>query len=93
MRTIYVVTDNRAFVLEAGGHGAKAESFTPNVLAKMKLKSDADGGGDLIFEDHWNYSLASKQIEHVRRGFFGLENVRDAERVVRNVLSSRGKAG
>jgi hypothetical protein len=92
MRTVYGITDRRAFVLEhRRGMITKRESFTADQLANIKQKVYSDGSGNLIFEQRIEYRWWRNTINFIRRGFFGLRNVREVEDKIQENILGRGE--
>ena len=59
-------------------------------LTNMTRNEYGDGSGDLIFQEHTRTSYSHRHGRHhhylQQLGFFGIENVRDVERQVRETL-------
>jgi hypothetical protein len=100
----YAVTDRRAITFEAPlfGNGGTCKSYTPAELEKMWVNKSmwVEGGGDLIFKTEVTYSTRTVQDPSGHRrnettkstqhfGFFGIENVKDVERLIHEVLLAR----
>jgi hypothetical protein len=81
-RTLYVVTENRALVLVAGNE-TLVTSYFPNQIKKLIRVRRADGSGDLLFDDPTPKKNGQKSMD---KGFYGVENVTEVERVVRERL-------
>src|SRR6516162_286502 len=64
-RTIYALTDRRAIVWEAGWFGTTmTRSYTRAGLGRMSRQENADGSGDLIFEEYVTYGTDSHGYGH-----------------------------
>ena len=85
-RVTYAITSQRAIILRLRITGSvAAESFMPEKLTSMIRNEHPDGSGDLVFEEYAKYQGRSgKQI--IRRGFFGVERVREAEDLIATAL-------
>lgn len=85
-RTAYAVTDRRAIVFEgsAVGSGTKVQSFQPERLTLMTRTERADGSGDLVFEEFRERVGTGSRT--VRRGFVGIDRVREVEDLIANTL-------
>jgi hypothetical protein len=89
-RTCYALTDRRAIVWEPRwGSGYSVRSYGPAELTRICRNQNADGSGDLIFEQSVSYD--SRGRRNVKsQGFFAIERVRDIEELIRRVLLSGG---
>ncbi len=102
-RSWYALTNNRAIVYSANlfGSGGGSESYEPNELRRMRVKSakKPKGAGDLIFktkvtEQRTDYvdrktgrTVRSETSRHeTHYGFLGIEDVREVETLVHKVL-------
>lgn len=102
-RTWYAVTNQRAIVFTANmfGESGGTESYEPNELRRMRVKSakSPKGAGDLIFKT----KVTEQRTDYVDRktgrtvrsetsrtetyyGFLGIEDVREVETLVHKVL-------
>ena len=90
-QTVYVITDQRVIIIEGRAFGAASvQTYMPQRLTGMSRKERADGSGDLIFEQF--RERAGSGTTTVRRGFIGLEHVRDVEDlIVRTLLTGRSR--
>lgn len=97
----YAVTDRRAIVYSASvfGSGGKATTYEPSELRQMRVETTdvVEGGGDLIFRteisrhththtDARGRRTTSTSTSKQNYGFLGIEQVREVETLVVNVL-------
>jgi hypothetical protein len=84
-RTAYALTDRRALVVEPGlfGH-VRSRGYSPERLALMACNEQADGAGDLVFENRADWS-GSRPI-----GFLAIDRVREVEALARKTLHLEG---
>jgi hypothetical protein len=93
----YAVTNQRAIVYapSAFGSGGEATTYEPDELKRMRVEKSkvVDGAGDLIFRtiktvevstDNRGKSSTNTSTRHY--GFLGVENVREVETLVHNIL-------
>jgi hypothetical protein len=88
-RTCYAITDRRAIVLEASLRGAlTVYSYGPKELTKQYRRENADGGGDLVFEEIMTVSRSSNgpSTTTTKRGFLAIDDVRAVETLLRKAL-------
>ena len=84
--TVYAVTDKRLIVLISG---QSARSYGPRDIERVERRDTPDGRGDVIFarerQDSTTYDDDSRRThEHWKDlGFFGVENPREVERLIR----------
>jgi hypothetical protein len=85
-RTVYVLSDQRAIVItgKALGGGVTVQSFEPDRLTSMERSQRADGSGDLVFESF--VQRQGRGSNTIRRGFIGIENVKQVEELIRESL-------
>ena len=85
--TVYAVTDKRLIVLVAG-QGAR--SYTPRDIERVERRDTPDGRGDVLFarERATNYANGNYRLHERWKelGFFGIENAREVERLIRTEL-------
>jgi hypothetical protein len=70
-KTVYVITDLRAIVIEGRFRSHRFRSFAPDQLRRLTRQQNSDGSGDIIFErifSHMNEGKAESQ----EVGFRGL---------------------
>ena len=85
-RTIYAVTDKRLIVL-VQGQGAR--SFTPRDIERVERRDLPDGRGDVLFARERRLDFVGHNRHHAapdrwkELGFFGIENPREVERLIR----------
>jgi hypothetical protein len=85
LRTVYVVTNQRAIVIKALLFGrVEIQSFPPDRLRSMTRKDRADGSGDLVFEEVWRRVGHNSTV--TRLGFMALRNVQDVENLIYKTL-------
>jgi hypothetical protein len=91
-RTCYALTDRRAILFEASVFGSvEVRSYRPQALSKMIRREDADGTGDLIFEEPirvQNGTRTRSAVGALGHGFLGIDNVREIEELVKKALLS-----
>lgn len=91
-RTCYAVTNRRAILLAAGAfRGVEVRSYRPADLTKMFRRENADGSGDIVFEEITQVRSTRDSSSTTRtqeRGFLGIENVREIEELLRKALLS-----
>jgi hypothetical protein len=89
-RTCYALTDRRAVLFEAGAFkSVEVRSYHPAALTKMFRRENADGSGDLVFEEitQWRRTNRGGRITNIQaHGFLGIDNVREIEELVRKAL-------
>jgi hypothetical protein len=85
-RTCYAITDRRAILWEPRAFGAwQVRSYGPGSLRELSRVERADGWGDLILDEY--QTRDSDGGRHItRRGFFGIPNVHEVERLLRQTL-------
>lgn len=83
-RTVYCVTDARIVILEVGRTVAVV-SWSPRMISGLQATVRAGGRGNLLFakDDSGN------TIGFRRDGFYGIDNVIEVERLIREVLLSK----
>jgi hypothetical protein len=89
-RIAYLITNRRAIVWEQRRwRGLKLDSYRAEQLGSMKSKILGETCGDLVFEKRVEYHFNGNNIRFVYNGFIGLENVREAEELIRHTLLSK----
>lgn len=83
-QTIYAVTDRRLLILEGSG----AQTFLPAELERLERRGGEDGRGDVIFARELRRGAKGRTYTH-EIGFFGIENPREVERLIRLHLQSQ----
>ena len=87
--TVYAVTDKRLIVL-IDGQGAR--SYGPRDIERVERRDTPDGRGDVIFARERQSSTTHHNGHRRTRewwkdlGFFGIENAREVERLIRTHL-------
>ena len=100
--SLYVVTDRRAIVLQKGLSGIKQTDYGPKDLGAMSVSGAwfvGAGKGSLIFRSEevfdWTSLIGSSKnsggpyrsnYKIVNYGFLHIDNVKDVERLIREVL-------
>jgi hypothetical protein len=90
-RTCYAITDRRAIVFEASLRGATTVySYGPEQLTKQYRRENADGSGDLVFEESLTYRRSDNGPTSTitKRGFLAIDDVRAVEALLRKALLS-----
>ncbi|MFH0965972.1 MAG: hypothetical protein V2A58_18385 [Planctomycetota bacterium] len=89
-RTVYVLTDRRAILLE-GGRSAKIRSFGPEQLESVERRERGDGSGDILFSGVVTFAANTQQAT-MPIGFLGVPNVRETERLLHEMVEAhRGR--
>jgi hypothetical protein len=84
-KTCYVLTSQRALVLEGGVFGwSTVRSFGPKQLANLVREERGDGCGSLIFQE--SLQGASDRVWTRRSGFIAIEDVAHVEDLIRHHL-------
>jgi hypothetical protein len=84
-RTVYAITNQRAIVMTAKAFGGLTiQSFEPQRLTSITRNQRADGSGNLVFEQFTQ--RVGTGTTTVRRGFIGIENVRQVEDLIHATL-------
>jgi hypothetical protein len=86
-KTVYALSDRRAIIWQPSWFGRiTVQSFTASGLGQMSRAERPDGSGDLVFQV---YSTGyGENAQTVRRGFMGIDRVRDIEQLVRKTLQA-----
>ncbi|MDP9174239.1 MAG: hypothetical protein M3O30_10300 [Planctomycetota bacterium] len=80
--SLYVVTDRRAIIFRGNRFSsASADSYTSDRLQEIGLVERDDQSGDLIFARYPGTNGSTSN-----RGFLRVENVRDVDQLIRDVL-------
>lgn len=100
----YAVTDRRAIVFTASlwGQSGHAETYGPSALRRMWVRRSfwVKGAGDLVFKTETTHHTRTERDAHGRTrtttststqhfGFLGIEDVKDVEKLVHEVLLTR----
>lgn len=85
LKTAYYVTNRRALIIErALFRGFKIRSFYPNDLKTLERVQSSDGYGDIIMDRLFQSDgEGGRNVTEI--GFFGIPNVRDVERNLRQL--------
>ena len=85
-KTIYVITDQRAFILEHGKK-IKVTNFNLEQIVNIEKSVNIDGSGDLVLlKEHSVDSDGDKKTED--KGFFAIRDVKTAESAIRKLCDS-----
>ncbi len=94
LKTVYVLTDERAIIFESKLSSTKVRSLSPDQLSDIYRTEDSDGNGDIIFRHET--SVGSRGRKRSRSvGFIGIREVREVEskiRELRDVVARRAEA-
>lgn len=87
-RTAYVITDQRAIVLDAGAwRGVTIRSFDPEHLHDLRRVQNHDGTGDIVFERQWRSdSEGGRQSTDI--GFLAIADVKRVEDTIRTLIAN-----
>lgn len=87
-KSMYGITDRRAIVIEGAlfGDDRVVTSFLPDRLGSIERTERSDGSGDLVFEQVDTGWKRNGQPMYRRRGFIGIEGVREVERLLKESL-------
>ncbi|PQV64024.1 hypothetical protein B1R32_10749 [Abditibacterium utsteinense] len=80
-RTIYAVTDRRLLIIE----GENVQSFLPADIERLQRRGESSG--DVIFAREMRRGSKGRRYE-VEIGFFGIQNPREVERLIRAHLKT-----
>jgi hypothetical protein len=81
-RTVYLITNHRAIIFDAGHWGPiSVRSFAPKRLSNIRRHQYPDGSGDLIF-DHTPHKWNDGDEHSAYVGFWAIPNVREAETLI-----------
>ena len=89
-RTAYVITDQRALIIDAHGWRAVSlRSFEPKRLTDLSRTQSSDGSGDVIFErQRHSHTEGSDTTTDV--GFLAVRNVKEVESLLRALVAKSG---
>jgi hypothetical protein len=83
--TAYVVTNERALILDGGWRGSVTiRSFEPDRLKDIRRVQNPDGSGDLIFERTWA-SAGDGGRRSTDQGFFAIHQVKTVESLIQQM--------
>lgn len=87
-RTCYALTNRRAVVFDAQWRGGTAiYSYGPDDLTKQYRRENADGSGDLVFEEMTTVHRTNNGPRSImKRGFLAIDDVRAVEALLRKAL-------
>ena len=82
-RVVYVLTDQRAIIFDAGfWNRLTVRSFDPERLHDLRRTQNSDGSGDLVFDRQWNWNGRNgRQATDI--GFLAIPDVKRIEDAVR----------
>lgn len=81
LKTVYVITDQRALSFVQGWWSLTVRSYSPAQLGSLTRRERADGSGDLMFERReWCDSDGDRRREEL--GFLRVPDVRQVEQLV-----------
>ncbi|MEM7682272.1 MAG: hypothetical protein AAF288_09990 [Planctomycetota bacterium] len=85
-RTAYVITEERAIILRIGRR-SDLQAFPADRLTVLKRRTQPDGSGDLILErESSTDSDGHRDTKEI--GFFGIPEVKEVGRLVRDVAAA-----
>lgn len=93
LRTVFAITDRRALVFQGGFFSTTVRSFEPDTLKKLHRTTRAKGVGDICFETpppSGGTAVATLSFAG-NAGFYNIRNVRDVERLLRNIGKNKGE--
>ena len=89
-QTFYVITDRRALLIE-GGSKTTVRSIEPERFKDLVRHQRADGSGDIVLQRQvFRDSDGDQQTFEI--GFYGIEKVREVEKLLRKVAARRGES-
>jgi len=90
-RSCYAITDRRVILWKAGWLGTvEVRSYSAEHLGRIVRTEYGDGTGDLIFEEiveRYTDTEGAACTRTIRRGFIGIEDVREVESLIRQSLA------
>lgn len=89
LKTVYVITNRRAIIIE-GGWSLEIRSYTADQLGNLVRREHRDGTGDVILETVHERGTKGR-VHTIERGFFGISSAREVEQMLR-VLAGKDKA-
>ena len=84
-RTVYVVTNRRAIILE-GKTTTTIKSYPPRKLKNLYRKERGNGTGDVVLEQHYWRDEGSMNSEEI--GFTQINSVKDVEAMLKRLAES-----
>jgi hypothetical protein len=89
-KTLYALSGRRAILWSVGWWGTiTVRNYPGDELKNMTRTERPDGAGDLVFEEITTVSHSHNHgtsIRRQQRGFLGVENVRELDRLIRETL-------
>jgi hypothetical protein len=82
---IYALTNQRALAIE-GVKTITVKSYLPGDIVDVVRTEHKDGSGDLVLRQE-SYKDSDGDSRNRRHGFFGIDGVRQVEKLVRNLTS------
>ena len=96
-RTLYVVTGRRAITFYRGISSTSIRSFGPEQLTDLGRKEKDDGSGDITFMSALKHLGRTEAKRHqafgYAPGFYGIENVEQAEAMLKEVAAHADARG
>lgn len=86
MATVYAITERRALIL-SGTRTLRTESHASEQFVEIHKTERSDGSGDLLFLERTVRGRRGR-VRSVPDGFWGVPDVRDAERFLRALRST-----
>ena len=87
LKTVYVISDQRALTFDGGWSTTSIRSYQPHQLDTIYRKEKKDGSGDIILSVRsWCDSDNDKQQEEL--GFMRIENVKKVETILKELHTS-----
>lgn len=90
-RTVYVITDQRAILVEGNGYtrSLSVRSFTPDQLRELRRDQRPDGRGNVVICRHWDRDSDGHPTA-TETGFFAIADVQVAEARLRELAARAG---
>ncbi len=83
-RTVYAITNKRAFTLGMANR-IEVRNYFPNSIGNFKKIVKSDGVGDLILGfEHYKDAEGDKQIKEY--GFFAVNKINEVEKLIENLI-------
>jgi hypothetical protein len=87
-RTVYVITDRRAIIFDGGWRTSTIRSYPPRKLHNIFRRERRDGSGSVILERIAQYDNDNQNMRE-EYGFMNIRNVREVERMLRELAETR----
>jgi hypothetical protein len=85
LKTVYIITDQRALVFFDGGWTITVRSYTPNQLKGMYCREKKDGTGDVVLGGRISLWSSNSGRQMVKIGFLRVRDVRKTEQMLREL--------